>query len=402
MKLYSIFFTVLLFTISSCKKTTEYNSEKIEEDLQKIARTFVPDKRVGIADISVNTDGETGNVAISIKSDFKQVLDSIRNYTQKLPFKADTSFLLLPNNEALEGKTQAVVNISVANIRSQPKHSAELATKATLGTPLKVLEKEGSWFRVQTPDNYISWVDAGGIVRYTPEEYSQWLKHSKIVVTTPTTYAYENPNLASPLVSDLTGGNVLKLIDKTDTFYKVEFPDQRQGFVAIEDAQVYAEWLSNLSPTSENLIKVSKQMMGVPYLWGGTSFKGVDCSGFTKTIYFMNGMVIPRDASQQVHAGREIDTSNGFEELQAGDLLFFGRKATDEQKEKVVHVAMWLGNNEFIHASGMVRINSFDPKAPNYNEYELNRFLRAKRFLNYPQELITKLEEKELFFRVSE
>ena len=96
---------------------------------------------------------------------------------------------------------------------------------------------------------------------------------------------------------------------------------------------------------ADALVETSKTLMGVPYLWGGTSTKGVDCSGFTKTIYYLNGMVIPRDASQQVHTGKLIDSVTNFDALEKGDLLFFGRKATDTGTEKVVHVGMWIGNN---------------------------------------------------------
>ena len=120
--------------------------------------------------------------------------------------------------------------------------------------------------------------------------------------------------------------------------------------------------------------------MGLPYLWGGTSMKGVDCSGFTKTVYLMNGLVLPRDASQQVHIGEEVDTKAGWHHLQPGDLLFFGSPAKEGQPERVVHVGMWIGgNNEFIHSAGMVHISSLNPQAPNYDEGEHKRFLRAKR-----------------------
>jgi cell wall-associated NlpC family hydrolase len=122
-------------------------------------------------------------------------------------------------------------------------------------------------------------------------------------------------------------------------------------------------------------------MMGLPYLWGGTSWKGVDCSGFTRTIYLMNGMLLPRDASQQVHVGKQVDTSADYGNLQPGDLLFFGRPATDLSNERAVHVGMWLGNGQFIHSSGMVRISSFNPSDENFDAYNLNRFLRAKRMI---------------------
>jgi cell wall-associated NlpC family hydrolase len=128
-------------------------------------------------------------------------------------------------------------------------------------------------------------------------------------------------------------------------------------------------------------------------LWGGTSTKGVDCSGFTKTIYYLNGMVIPRDASQQVHAGKSIDSISDFSKLEKGDLLFFGKKATETTLEKVVHVGMWIGDNKFIHSSNMVRISSVDKESPNYDGFNIGRYLRAKRILNMEDKNIINLKK---------
>jgi len=100
-------------------------------------------------------------------------------------------------------------------------------------------------------------------------------------------------------------------------------------------------------------------------------------------VYLMNGFVIPRDASQQINAGKTVDTNLTFEGLEKGDLLFFGTKATAEKKQKITHVGIWLGNNkmEFIHASGNVHLNSMDANQPNYDEFNKNRYLGGKRYL---------------------
>ena len=100
----------------------------------------------------------------------------------------------------------------------------------------------------------------------------------------------------------------------------------------------------------------TKKFIGVPYLWGGTSSKGFDCSGFTKTVYLMNGIIIPRDASQQVNEGLLVDADRNWDKLQEGDLMFFGYYKNG--KRRIDHVAIWIGNGKFIQASKNVRINS--------------------------------------------
>jgi cell wall-associated NlpC family hydrolase len=193
---------------------------------------------------------------------------------------------------------------------------------------------------------------------------------------------------------------VLWLKGEKGDFYQVAYPDGREAYIPKSSAKTYESWLASLNPTEEALISTAKKLMGIPYLWGGTSLKGLDCSGFTKNVYFLNGLVLPRDASQQVHTGNLIDTSQGFEDLRPGDLLFFGRKASESTTEKVTHVGMWIGNNEYIHASGSsgkVTINSFNKDASNFNKAVFDSFLRAKRILNSTQGDILKLQSAKVY-----
>ncbi|TFG76735.1 MAG: glycoside hydrolase, partial [Flavobacteriales bacterium] len=287
--------------------------------------------------------------------------------------------------------------ISVANLRSQPAHSAELATQATLGTPLNILKKQGDWSLVQTPDQYLAWVDSGGIVDLSETDFLKWKSAAKVIYTWPGGYAYSEMDANSMVVSDIVAGAILQKMGEKQDFFSVQFPDGRNAYVLKGQSQDYDHWTNTLEPTEESLVNTAQMFMGLPYLWGGTSSKGVDCSGFTKTIYFLNGQIIPRDASQQVTTGIPIDSTRIFEQLHKGDLLFFGRKATDTTPEKVVHVGMWIGNKAFIHASGRVRISSMDKNAENYDAFNDNRYLRTKRILRVQDPAPINLDQTKVF-----
>ncbi|MDO1512893.1 C40 family peptidase [Maribacter confluentis] len=369
-------FILILITVQmSCNTGNE--KEMIEQEIAVLKKYVAPDKRTALFDIDVLDGSQT--IVLKGESNQPQAIDSLRSILQSKGIDFKDEVIRLPSID-LEGYNHAVVNISAANLRSSPKHSAELATQAIMGTTVKVLKKEGSWYLVQTPDQYLAWVDAGGIVLMNEADLNQWTNSNKIIVTNTYAHAIDTVN-GTNRISDLVAGSLLRLLEMDSGNYKVQFPDGRTAFVPMSEAEEYNVWLQNLNVGEEALVETSKTLMGVPYLWGGTSTKGVDCSGFTKTVYYLNGMVIPRDASQQVHTGSPIDSLSNFDALRKGDLLFFGKKATDSTAEKVVHVGMWIGDNQFIHSSDMVRISSVDKNSPNYDEYNVNRYLRTKRLL---------------------
>lgn len=394
MKQKNLLVSALTFLLLTACAENPKEETLLAAEIQEIKTEYAPDKRVALFDISAVQNGD----AIVLKGE-SNLPDAVNAFMEKLNAENIAfidSIKLLPSKE-IQGKKNGLINNSVSNLRSNPKHSAELATQATLGTPVKIYKKDGDWSLIQTPDKYLSWVDSGGIVPLTDKEFSSWKTKDKIIYTKTYGHSYVEPNSESQIVTDLVAGGVLEFLNEQNEYYAVKYPDGRIGYVSKNDSQPYGQWIAAMNPSVESLVETSKTLMGVPYLWGGTSTKGMDCSGFTKTIYFLNGMVIPRDASQQVHTGKQIDKDRNFENLEKGDLLFFGRKATDSIKEKVVHVGMWIGNNEFIHASNMVRVSSIDRNAENFDEYNLNRYLRSKRILKEEDKDLIDLRETAVF-----
>ncbi|WP_291959738.1 C40 family peptidase [Maribacter sp.] len=380
-------FVLILIALNTACGVHIDEKKLLVKEIESIKNTFAPDKRTALFNLEV-LDGPSGFTLVG-ETNLPLAIDTLNTILKEKGISVTNEIKILPTEE-LEGMTKAVINISAANLRSNPKHSAELATQATLGTVVNVLKKEGDWYLIQTPDKYLAWVDPGGIQLMNTQSIKNWIMADKIIYVNTYGHAF-NSTEAEGRTSDIVAGSLLKLVSSDDEFYKVEFPDGRQSYILKTEAEEYNTWLSNLSFNTDSLVATSKTLMGVPYLWGGTSTKGVDCSGYTKTIYYLNGMVIPRDASQQVHAGKPIDSIADFSKLKKGDLLFFGRKATESTSEKVVHVGMWIGDNQFIHSSEMVRISSVDKDAPNYDAFNVGRYLRTKRLLNEEDPLLQNL-----------
>lgn len=369
---------LLLFTQLFLSLSVAQNKD-IQAFIDSIEKQYIVDPRTQI--YRINFSEYEGQILLQgITSNdlaYNELRSGITEYFPQLEF----AVRLLPDREKLGNEIWGVVYNSVGTMRAQPSHAAEIVSQVLLGTPVRIFDAKGDWKLIQTPDLYIGWIN-GSVQSMDDVTRRKYLSLPKLIVTAMATQSFENPDIDSQPVSDLVAGDMLVFNEKQSNFYHVSYPDGRSAWVAATDVLPVADWLKSIRLTGESIVATARKFTGVPYLWGGTSPKSVDCSGFVKSVYFLYGIILARDASQQARYGKLVDNVGDFSKAEPGDLVFFGRRG-DEQNpmESVVHVGIYMGNKRFIHASDYVRISSFDPLDPLYDEYNSNRYLLTKRFL---------------------
>lgn len=269
----------------------------------------------------------------------------------------------------------AIISISIAPLYEQATHRAELGTQAVMGTQVFIVEETSDWYKVQTPDGYQAWCEKDAVV--VLPDCSGYLEKDKIIFTSRYGLAYSDERLSVP-ATDLCAGCSLVLLEKLRVAYKALLPNEKIVYLSQQDALEIGVWRATRIHSEQEIVKDSLHYLGTPYLWGGTSPVGVDCSGFTKMIYALSGIGLKRNASQQCLTGREVDLSNGYVNLQPADLVFFASQPTGGGQSRVSHVGISLGGSEYIHASTMVRINSLDPSSSLYHP-RAERLVSARR-----------------------
>lgn len=386
MKITIIIFLCLFSTtlLSKAEETDSLLLNRYGEILNKIRNEFAPDKRTDLFNLSVV------NGALEVETTREDALFRFKSLIREKEVEGPAWVeKLLPGKELGE-KVYGIVRLSVSNHRQNPAHSSEMVTQSLLGTPVQLLKKYKGYYLVRTPDRYISWLSADELSLFTNEEMQQWKKADRVVFIPEYGHSFAEASGKSFPVSDLVSGNILEVIGKHGKFSKVKYPDGRLAWVLKKELMPLDKWLSRPLPAGEDVLKTAYKFIGVPYLWGGTSAKGMDCSGFTKTCYFLNGIQLSRDASQQALYGESIDiydndslsVSKCLANLQAGDLLFFAAGRAENKNARVTHTAIYIGEGEFIHAAGLVRINSIKRDAPNYADFQSRTIVGARRIVN--------------------
>ena len=360
------------FVLLSCIKNEGKGDFAALNDLvENVRLQYVPDKRDDVFDIAVSFhEGKPVVQGVTSVPEAKTVL--LNRIRERRPDAID-SIRILPD-ENLENRIYGVANVSVADLRTTPGYDAEMATQLLLGVSMQLLQVKQGWYQVKTQEGYVAWVQQGTMLGMNRDLFIQWDEAQKVIFTDDFGFAYVSPTENHKRLSDLVFGNLLKWEGEDGRFYRVNYPDGRQAYVLKSQSRKFDDWKASIRLTEESIVEKALELKGIPYSWGGTSVKAMDCSGFTKTVYLKHGIVLLRDASQQAKTGIPVDLSEGYDNLRPGDLLFFGRT-------HVRHVAIYLGNKEFIHAAGYVRINSLDPEQPHYDKGNATELISARRII---------------------
>lgn len=213
---------------------------------------------------------------------------------------------------------KAITNVSVAPVRASNSDKSEIVTQMLFGESCDVLETNKNWAKIKIHyDNYEGWVDSKQISPISDEDFNQ--RKTQIITENVLYYNHGNEKILLSIGSEVE-----------------------------EDVESNQEEIS----LPERIKNTALGFLNVPYLWGGKSFFGIDCSGFSQIIFKVNGIQLPRDAYQQAEIGQVLDF---IEEAEVGDLAFF-----ENENGKIVHIGIMLENQKIIHAHGKVRIDELD------------------------------------------
>jgi hypothetical protein len=255
------------------------------------------------------------------------------------------------------------INVSVANLYSQPQYRSEVVSQALLGEKCTIVQSDRNFSKIILEDGYEGWISDQQWVKYSEG------KHNSRKVRAHFIRIFEKPDFLAQPVRDAVIGTHLNIVAELPEWFRVLLPDGKTGYVA-------QRGFGPFPATSRNGIReLAMEFYGYPYQWGGRSPKGFDCSGFVQTVFALLNMNLPRDAWMQYR--QAVPVSNDPQRANTGDLCFFA-----EQPEKISHVGIALGAGKIIHARGMVGVNSISRGAADFRKDLADSFVEVRTYFS--------------------
>ncbi|MFA8435160.1 MAG: NlpC/P60 family protein [Marinifilaceae bacterium] len=235
-----------------------------------------------------------------------------------------------------------ISDLSIIPVRREPAEKSEMVTQILFGEHFKILEEKESWAQVELAfDGYQGWVDKKMLRPISEDTYQQLEKEDLVVASDTFNLVFQEHCYSNKLI---VPGSSLPFCEPENKSFRIEGKEYSfQGKVSLVNSE---------KGDRDSIIESALKYFNAPYLWGGRTPYGIDCSGLTQIVYKLNGYRIPRDASQQVAIGESLTF---VEEAQPGDLAFF-----DNDEGRITHVGIIWDRHKIIHASGKVRIDNVD------------------------------------------
>lgn len=309
------------------------------------------DKRSAILDLRVDKRGSS-LVVVGVTTVPAAVDDLIEKLTAHKTRRYIKDEVVRLPDASVGSDSHALVRAALAPVYGDPALPAPQITQALLGERIDPLARSGAWVRVRLEDGYIGWMHSG-YLQFGSDEWA---------------HAWERGTYGEPVVSlgaDLLdeagrvfarlpwGARVVRL--GPDQY---ELPDGRRGTIGageVVDVDRLADWFP---ARGDSVTRTARRWIGAPYLWGGVTMSGVDCSGLVQAVFWLHGIALPRDSDQQSRTGEKIEVAKDFANLIPGDLLFFS-----ETPARVSHVAISLGGAHIVHSAltnGGVEVNDLN------------------------------------------
>ena len=314
-------------------------AEDVVALVEEIRAQFAPDPRLAVFEVTVEVRGDSvalcgatseheAAVALSSRAALLTGWHSVQDEVQRLP-EAEPDEMV-----------HAIVTSGVAPMLAGPRVATTQVSQAVLGSRLVVLRRSGRWLQCRATDGYIGWIHAGYAALRDESAARAWETGSD---------AEPWISLGAELIDPATGEVMMRLPWGARVLREgadaVRLPDGRVGRPT---GEIVPAALRPISFPSEGtaVCETAARWLGVPYLWGGVTMGGVDCSGLVQALWKLHGRTLPRDSDQQSRFGDEVDPGAEFENLLPGDLCFFA-----EDEGRVTHVVMSTGGPKIIHAS---------------------------------------------------